>query len=95
MIDKILNQLHFQKLAHIDGSHSSDDIHVQEAKNQIYVAVMEVIEGSKVDIEATTERMLEMGVSLEAVNKQEIEWLDTNEHIDYIVLKVNKLFGKE
>ena len=34
-LSQTLNNLHFENLAHIDGSHGSDDQHVQAAKQQI------------------------------------------------------------
>jgi hypothetical protein len=42
-LDEILNKLHWENIAHINGSHSSNDVHVQEAKQAIQALIEDII----------------------------------------------------
>jgi hypothetical protein len=58
-LDEILNELHYMALAHISGTHASDDVHVKDAKKALQELVKECIPPKK------DERPMEDGVPVE------------------------------
>ena len=48
-LGEILNELHYMALAHISGTHASDDVHVKDAKKALQELVKEAMPKKKED----------------------------------------------
>lgn len=94
MIDEILMEYIYDDHANCDDS-CGKKADYTDLKSQLLAEMLKVIDSQEVDVEATRERMEELGASENEILNMEIEADDTKATLDGVRTQFNELFNVE